>query len=159
MTKTKSKTKFNTKTQIKTKTKTKSKTETKTKTPHNDPECFIFMRRQFFFSENAFVGGCLVSAFPPYQPPQRAQVKARQVCGKCRRCQPGHQFYPQRGAFSPQDRTVPSSCPRVVAEESDGNHGLSKDKVAAKVTKEVSRKGGNERDMAKEGKERRKSSV
>ncbi len=71
----------------------------------------------------------------------------------------GTPVLPQRGAFSPQDRTVPGSCPRVVAEESDGNHGLAKDKLAAKVTKEVSGKGGNERDMAKEGKERRKSSV
>ena len=68
-------------------------------------------------------------------------------------------FIPQRGAFSPQDRTVPGSGPRVVAEESDGNHGLPKDILAAKVTKEGSRKGGNERDMAKEGKERRKSPV
>ena len=65
----------------------------------------------------------------------------------------------QRGVFSPQDRTVPGSCPRVVVEESDGNPQLPKDRLAAKVTKEVSRKGGNERDMAKEGKERRKSSV
>ena len=46
-----------------------------------------------------------------------------------------------------------------MVEESDGNHRLPKDKLVAKVTKEVSKKGGNERDMAKEGKERRKSSV
>ena len=46
-----------------------------------------------------------------------------------------------------------------MAEESDGNHGLPKEKLAAKVTKEGSSLGGNERDMAKDGKERKKSSV
>ncbi len=34
---------------------------------------------------------------------------------------PATSVYPQRGAFSPQDRTVPGSCPRVVEEESEGN--------------------------------------
>ena len=47
--------------------------------------------------------------------------------------------------------TVPGSCPRVVAEESDGNHGLPKDKLAAKVTKEVSRKGGKNETWPRKG--------
>ena len=68
-------------------------------------------------------------------------------------------FTPSKGPSHRQDKTVPGLCPRVVEEESDGNQGLGKDKKAGKVSKELCRNGGNERDMAKTGKERRKSSV
>ena len=68
-------------------------------------------------------------------------------------------FTPSEGPSHRQDKTVPGSCPRVVEEESDGNQGLRKDRKAGKLLKELCRNGGNERDMAKKGKERRKSSV
>jgi hypothetical protein len=68
-------------------------------------------------------------------------------------------FTPSEGSSHRQDKTVPGLCPRIVEEESDETQGRGKDRKAGKVSKELSRNGGNERDMTKKGKERRKSSV
>ena len=99
--------------------------EPQTKTPPRQyktwiPSVWKILRRLVVFSRNAFYGGCLVSDLPHTNHPQRPEARNGKFVVSVGSGNPATSIYPQRGAFSPQDKTVPGLYPRVVAEESEG---------------------------------------
>jgi hypothetical protein len=83
-----------------------------------------------------FKEGAWSPTFPHTKHPKRNKARHGKFVVSVGDANTGTSVYPQRGAFSPQDRTVPGSCPRVLAGESAENQGLEKDKKAGKVKKE-----------------------
>jgi len=76
-----------------------------------------------FVLATLFKEGAWSPTFPHTKHPKRNKARHGKFVVSVGDANTGTSVYPQRGAFSPQDRTVPGSCPRVLAGESDGNQG------------------------------------
>ncbi len=100
--------------------------ETKTKTLPRQykawiPSVWKILRRLFCFEGTLFKEGAWSPTFPHTNHPKRPEARNGKFVFSVGSGNPATSVYPQRGAFSPQDKTVPGLCPRVVAEEIEGN--------------------------------------
>jgi len=105
------------------------------------PSVWKILRRLFFFEGTLFKEGAWSPTFPHTNHPQGPEARHGKFVVSVGSGNQATSVYPQRGAFSPQDKTVPGLCPRVAAEGSAGNNSVEKTRKAGKVR---SRKGGNE---------------